>query len=108
MSAGRNADDVSTCRVSSTSVATAGSSVSRTASPSLYSSSARTPVVLPGPSSTVASTVRVSLRYDLLQYPGFFPTSGADPLEPGNMITTKRGRRGLWIESSVTTREHED
>lgn len=49
-------------RVSSSSVVTPRSSVSRTESLSHFSSSARTPAALPGLFSSVASTARVFLR----------------------------------------------
>ena len=51
-------------RVKSTSEATARSSDSRRASPSRYSSSARTPVAFLGPFFSDDSTARVSLRYE--------------------------------------------
>jgi len=51
-------------RASSSFAVTARSSVSRMESPSLSSSSARTPAASPGPSSSADSTARVFLRYD--------------------------------------------
>lgn len=54
---------LSSHRVRSMSVATARCSDLSTASRSHFSSSARTPVVLPGPFSSDDSTARVSLRY---------------------------------------------
>lgn len=59
----RNADLIKN-RVRSMSVETPRSSASKTANPSPCSSSARTLVVLPGLSFTVASTARVSPRYE--------------------------------------------
>lgn len=55
-------------RVRSMSVATARCSDLSTASRSHFSSSARTPVALPGPFSSDDSTARVSLRYARRNY----------------------------------------
>lgn len=67
--------DICEYRASSMSVATARSSASRTASPRVCSSSARTPAALPGPPSTGDSTRRVSLR---LVDTGFAPQLARD------------------------------
>lgn len=73
-------------RVRSMSVATARCSDLSTASRSHFSSSARTPVALPGPFSSDDSTARVSLRYARRNYelrPAFFHLSF---LSPASMI----------------------
>ena len=98
-------------RASSTSVVTARSSVSRTANPSLFSSSARTPVALHGPFSSDVNTRRVSLRYapqplhsrtirrrKIQSSPG---PLGSKPLTPEQEVAKKRTRRTVKQQRGI-------